>query len=83
MIGRARAKIPEKSRLAPETSVTVFMWVTLNRHEDVPVMLRHRLNVKRPVGKSALIAGVACWIKTHAPDIRVVGVCSYGPGAWP
>lgn len=29
-----------------------------------------------PVGNGALIAGVARWIKAHAPDVRVVGVCS-------
>jgi threonine dehydratase len=29
-----------------------------------------------PVGNGALIAGMARWIKHHAPDVRVVGVCS-------
>jgi threonine dehydratase len=29
-----------------------------------------------PVGNGALIAGIARWIKEHAPDVRVVGVCS-------
>ncbi len=29
-----------------------------------------------PVGNGALIAGMARWIKQHAPDVRVVGVCS-------
>ena len=29
-----------------------------------------------PVGNGALIAGMARWIKAHAPDVRVVGVCS-------
>jgi threonine dehydratase len=29
-----------------------------------------------PVGNGALIAGMARWIKEHAPDVRVVGVCS-------
>ena len=31
-----------------------------------------------PVGDGALIAGVACWIKHHAPDTRIVGVCASG-----
>ncbi|GAA0465582.1 pyridoxal-phosphate dependent enzyme [Parasphingorhabdus litoris] len=29
-----------------------------------------------PVGNGALLNGVASWIKTHQPGIRVVGVCS-------
>lgn len=29
-----------------------------------------------PVGNGALIAGMARWLKHHAPDVRVVGVCS-------
>ncbi len=29
-----------------------------------------------PVGNGALLNGVASWIKTHQPDIRVIGVCS-------
>jgi threonine dehydratase len=29
-----------------------------------------------PVGDGALIAGVGRWIKAHAPDTRVIGVCS-------
>jgi threonine dehydratase len=31
-----------------------------------------------PVGDGALIAGVACWIKHHAPKTRIVGVCASG-----
>ncbi|HKB14127.1 MAG TPA: pyridoxal-phosphate dependent enzyme [Vicinamibacterales bacterium] len=31
-----------------------------------------------PVGDGALITGVACWIKHHAPDTRIVGVCASG-----
>jgi threonine dehydratase len=31
-----------------------------------------------PVGDGALITGVACWIKNHAPETRVVGVCASG-----
>ena len=31
-----------------------------------------------PVGDGALITGVACWIKHHAPETRIVGVCASG-----
>jgi threonine dehydratase len=31
-----------------------------------------------PVGDGALITGIARWIKAHAPDTRVVGVCASG-----
>jgi threonine dehydratase len=31
-----------------------------------------------PVGDGALITGVARWIKHHAPDTRIVGVCATG-----
>ncbi|PRX49512.1 threonine dehydratase [Prauserella shujinwangii] len=31
-----------------------------------------------PVGDGALINGVACWLKTHAPSVRVVGVGAEG-----
>ena len=31
-----------------------------------------------PVGDGALIAGVGCWVKAHAPTTRIVGVCSRG-----
>jgi threonine dehydratase len=31
-----------------------------------------------PVGDGALIAGVAHWIKHHAPEARIVGVCASG-----
>jgi len=31
-----------------------------------------------PVGDGALIAGVAHWIKEHAPATRIVGVCARG-----
>jgi threonine dehydratase len=33
------------------------------------------------VGDGALITGVACWLKSVAPDIRVVGVCASGAPA--
>lgn len=31
-----------------------------------------------PVGDAALITGVACWVKRHAPAVRIVGVCATG-----
>jgi threonine dehydratase len=31
-----------------------------------------------PVGDGALITGVARWIKNHAPETRIVGVCASG-----
>jgi threonine dehydratase len=33
------------------------------------------------VGDGALITGIACWLKSVAPDIRVVGVCASGAPA--
>src|SRR5262245_14964576 len=31
-----------------------------------------------PVGDGALIAGIALWVKAHAPGTRIVGVCASG-----
>jgi threonine dehydratase len=31
-----------------------------------------------PVGDGALINGVACWVKAHAPASRIIGVCAQG-----
>ena len=31
-----------------------------------------------PVGDGALINGIACWVKHHAPDTRIIGVCAEG-----
>jgi threonine dehydratase len=31
-----------------------------------------------PVGDGALITGIACWIRAHSPQTRVVGVCASG-----
>jgi threonine dehydratase len=31
-----------------------------------------------PVGDGALITGIGCWVKAHAPSIRVIGVCASG-----
>jgi murein DD-endopeptidase MepM/ murein hydrolase activator NlpD len=46
MIQQLGAKTPEKSRLAPGVSAVVYMWITVERHEDLPATLRHRLSVK-------------------------------------
>lgn len=34
-----------------------------------------------PLGNGALLTGVGRWIKAHAPDVRVVGVCAEGADA--
>jgi threonine dehydratase len=34
-----------------------------------------------PLGDGALLAGVARWVKTHRPEIRVIGVCASGAPA--
>lgn len=34
-----------------------------------------------PVGNSALILGVARWLRHHRPDVRIVGVCAEGAPA--
>jgi threonine dehydratase len=33
------------------------------------------------VGDGALISGIACWLKAHSPDTRIVGVCASGAPA--
>lgn len=34
-----------------------------------------------PLGDGGLLAGIACWIKAHAPSTRVIGVCASGAPA--
>jgi threonine dehydratase len=34
-----------------------------------------------PLGDGALITGMGRWIKAHAPDLRVIGVCAQGADA--
>ncbi len=34
-----------------------------------------------PVGNSALILGVAVWLRRHAPGVRIIGVCAEGAPA--
>lgn len=34
-----------------------------------------------PLGNGALLTGMGRWIKAHAPDVRVVGVCAQGADA--
>jgi threonine dehydratase len=31
-----------------------------------------------PVGNGSLICGIAAWVKAHAPEIRIVGICPEG-----
>jgi len=31
-----------------------------------------------PVGNGSLICGIAAWVKAHAPDVRIIGVCPEG-----
>lgn len=42
-------------------------------------LLEHPIDtVVVPVGDGALITGIGCWVKAHAPSVRVVGVCASG-----
>jgi threonine dehydratase len=34
-----------------------------------------------PLGDGALLGGVACWVKAHAPGTRMIGVCAAGSPA--
>jgi threonine dehydratase len=34
-----------------------------------------------PLGDGGLLAGIACWIKAHTPNTRVIGVCAAGAPA--
>lgn len=34
-----------------------------------------------PLGDGGLLAGIACWIKAHTPNTRVIGVCATGAPA--
>jgi murein DD-endopeptidase len=46
MILQLGTKSAEKSRLAPGASAVVYVWITVARREDLPPVLRQRLNVK-------------------------------------
>jgi murein DD-endopeptidase len=46
MIKPLGEKTSEKSRIAPGGSVVIYVWLSAERREDLPVALRHRLNVK-------------------------------------
>ncbi len=46
MIERPGQTVPQKSKLEPGTQAVVFLWVTLDRAEDVPQMVRHQLRAK-------------------------------------
>ena len=34
-----------------------------------------------PLGDGGLLAGIACWIKAHTPNTRLIGVCATGAPA--
>jgi murein DD-endopeptidase len=46
MIRPLGTKTAEKSRLAPGASAVVYVWITVERREDLPAALRQRLSVK-------------------------------------
>ena len=42
-------------------------------------LLKHPIDtVVVPVGDGALITGIGCWVKAHAPKVRIIGVCASG-----
>jgi threonine dehydratase len=43
--------------------------------------LRSFDTVLLPLGNGALLTGMGRWIKAHAPDVRVVGICAQGADA--
>lgn len=46
MIARPGVTTLPKSKIEPGTEAVVFMWVTVDRKEDVPPALQHRITVK-------------------------------------
>jgi threonine dehydratase len=34
-----------------------------------------------PLGDGALLSGISCWVKAHAPGVRMIGVCAAGSPA--
>ncbi|MGB6485144.1 MAG: M23 family metallopeptidase [Candidatus Acidiferrales bacterium] len=46
MLERPGITVLPKSKLSPGTNVVVFMWVTIDRKEDVPAAIQHRITVK-------------------------------------
>ncbi|MEO8727346.1 MAG: M23 family metallopeptidase, partial [Acidobacteriaceae bacterium] len=46
MIDRPGLTVPEKSKLAAGTEAVVFLWVTVDRPQDVPAAIRHRVSAK-------------------------------------
>jgi murein DD-endopeptidase MepM/ murein hydrolase activator NlpD len=45
MIARPGQTVPEKSKLAAGTEAVVFMWLSVDRPEDTPKKIRHRISV--------------------------------------
>ncbi len=46
MLARPGISTLPKSRIEPGTNAVVFLWLTVDRKEDVPAALRHRISVK-------------------------------------
>jgi len=46
MLQRPGLTVTEKSIIAPGTEAIVYLWVTVDRPEDVPATIRHRLKAK-------------------------------------
>lgn len=46
MLARPGTSALPKSKIEPGTNAVVFLWVTVDRKEDVPTALRHRISVK-------------------------------------
>ncbi len=42
----AQPGVTEKSKLGPGTFAIVYLWVTLDKREDVPAVIRHRVSLK-------------------------------------
>lgn len=34
-----------------------------------------------PLGDGALLGGIACWVKAHLPEVRMIGICAAGSPA--
>lgn len=46
MLARPGVSALPKSKIEPGTNAVVFLWVTVDRKEDVPAALRHRISVR-------------------------------------
>jgi murein DD-endopeptidase len=46
MIARPGQTVPEKAKIAPGAFAIVYMWLTFDKHEDVPEKFSHRVAMK-------------------------------------